>query len=111
MRKIMGSVVGVIVAALVSASCGGAEDGEEVGQIEEGLASANCPYVPSHPYFMYAVNYCGSQFIKCWSRNSSWQMTSVNVNYPSGTSSCCATGYCPDQRCGQLTYISSWSCS
>src|SRR5262245_25338226 len=119
----------LVVAAVVAlvAACGGGpgtEDAEARAVVEGvdlrgkpgGGGGGTCPQYLSCAYsygaydvFMYAVNNGSS--IACWYRSSTtYQTASYAIPIPSACPHCCASGYCPDARLGQLTYTTSWTC-
>jgi hypothetical protein len=105
MKKLMLSML-----VLVACSAEPEPAQENVSTVEQGVCSSlSCPYsLPNYPTFMYAINYSTS--IVCWYRNASYQTSSTTLNKAPHCGTCCAVGYCPDQRIGQPTYSWSWSC-
>ena len=108
-----------VAACLVLVACAGLESNElapeELGVVEEEVGSCpttvSCPgSIVGYPYFMYSSNNC-SGTISCVYRNASYQIRATTVSAPAGCTSCCAPAYCPNPRCGQLTYSAGWSCT
>jgi hypothetical protein len=106
MKKLM-----LMLSMLVLVACSAEPAQESVSTVEQGVCSSlSCPYsLPSYPTFMYAINYSTS--IVCWYRNASYQTSSTTLNKAPGCGTCCAVGYCPNQRIGQPTYSTNWSCT
>jgi len=121
MKKI--HIILIATLAVLSAACGAPDE-----SIEEPIAgppeleavknggggscptSLTCPAsLPGYPIFMYSSNNCGGS-ISCVYRNAQYQISSTVLHPPSGCTDCCCGFYCPDPRCGELTYCAGWSC-
>jgi hypothetical protein len=110
-----------LISAAAFLSPAGAQDFSEADLAPAQLEAAGvecpqylaCPYsIPGYPVFMYAINNC-STAITCWYRSNGYpyQVKSTTMLIPQECPDCCATGYCPNERCGQATYSRSWTCN
>jgi hypothetical protein len=106
MKKLM-----LMLSMLILAACSAEPAQENVSTVEQGVCSGlYCPYsLPGYPTFMYAYNYSSS--IVCHYRNNSFGYNQTTLQKAPGCGTCCAVGYCPDQRIGQPTYSTNWQCS
>ena len=95
----------LLLLTLVAVACG-SYSGEDVAEVDQPLCSnIVCSFTNGGSQFMYAINYSTS--IQCWYQN----LSLVTKTKAPGCGTCCALGYCPNQRIGQPTYSQTWQCS
>lgn len=85
---------------------------EAQGQGASCPTTLTCPSSLPGGYntFMYAYHYTTQ--IQCWYRNSTTNAVSSTALAISPTcATCCAPGYCPNQRLNTITYAQTWSCT
>jgi hypothetical protein len=111
----MKKLILIMFAALSFAACGSEAPVEEnVGEVEQAACAGHqCPgSIPGYPIFAWSVNTSQSGVINCIYRNSSYQYgPAYPMSKVAGCTTCCAPGYCPDPKYGQIVYMGLWSCT
>jgi len=105
-----------VLLVLVAVACGAEVTGgdENVGEVEQAVCAGHqCPgSIPGYPIFAWSVNTSQPGVINCIYRNSSYQYgPAYPMSKVAGCTTCCAPGYCPDPKYGQIVYMGLWNCS
>jgi len=107
--------IGICFAALLLLGCSAGDLTEPTAETEQAIScpkSVSCNVSPpGYDYFVYAQDAgAGSAGVRCWWRNTLYQMTSTIVS-DGGCPACCPSGSPPQPGgCQSVQYATAWTC-